>query len=457
MKGVVALGSVCAVLLTGVVSAYAQTTAGEIQAEVETLFRRSTTHTLTGYVQNVSGSQTYFRWNADTNFIPASTQKLVTTATAYSVYGPQSTFATDTWTGTLATAFKTVNKQSNNPWADATLRHLGKLRSGSNTFAAGAVVSREYLQRIGATDPGFAVSDGSGLSRDNRISSSSVVRLIRDMFTNPTTRSWADTLAIAGVDGTIASRMTGPDTKGRVRAKTGTLRDVIALSGIVDNRYTGRQYLFSFIMNNVGDQATARRTLDRVVTALASNFVDNTTDVEVLSASMSFATPIGRTAANTILSVNAAAEVVRVQYLADNLFVLGESTDRANTFGIGYTFTTPGLRKVTAVGFNSAGAVIGRTTQTVAVGTFPLAIALTASTGDSFTNPAKLQSAAAPGIVRVEYYADGKFLLGQGAPEQPGFPLSYVFQTLGTRQIEARGFTSDGREVRSAVVGVVVK
>jgi D-alanyl-D-alanine carboxypeptidase/D-alanyl-D-alanine-endopeptidase (penicillin-binding protein 4) len=63
--------------------------------------------------------------------------------------------------------------------------------------------------------------------------------------------------------------MKGPDTRGRVLAKTGTLAEVTALAGYVDNRHDRRRYAFAIVLNGVRDIAGGRRLEDRIVEALA--------------------------------------------------------------------------------------------------------------------------------------------------------------------------------------------
>merc|ERR1711916_229390 len=61
---------------------------------------------------------------------------------------------------------------------------------------------------------------------------------------------WTASLPIGCVDGTLKSRFCGADTSGRVHAKTGTLHDVHALSGYLENRHDGKVYYFSILANN---------------------------------------------------------------------------------------------------------------------------------------------------------------------------------------------------------------
>jgi D-alanyl-D-alanine carboxypeptidase/D-alanyl-D-alanine-endopeptidase (penicillin-binding protein 4) len=79
-------------------------------------------------------------------------------------------------------------------------------------------------------------------------------------------------LAIGGVDGTLHKRFRGELTKRRVRAKTGTLDDAIALSGYVLREGRG-PIAFSILYNRVaGKQDVARRSADRLVEVIAKAY-----------------------------------------------------------------------------------------------------------------------------------------------------------------------------------------
>jgi D-alanyl-D-alanine carboxypeptidase/D-alanyl-D-alanine-endopeptidase (penicillin-binding protein 4) len=77
-------------------------------------------------------------------------------------------------------------------------------------------------------------------------------------------------LAVGGVDGTLASRLSGLPAPRIVRAKTGTLASVASLSGYVLGPTPGQAYAFSFIANDVGgDIGRARQLADDVARTLA--------------------------------------------------------------------------------------------------------------------------------------------------------------------------------------------
>ena len=93
-------------------------------------------------------------------------------------------------------------------------------------------------------------AEASGLSRNNRLSSSALVRVL---FTAAHRFSYyaefASSLGVAGVDGTLKDRFTEARVKGRIRAKTGNLRGVNALAGYGVSR-DGKVFVFAVLVNS---------------------------------------------------------------------------------------------------------------------------------------------------------------------------------------------------------------
>ena len=117
---------------------------------------------------------------------------------------------------------------------------------------------------------GLNIADGSGLSLQNTVTA----RLIGAMLAYADARmprdqrdAFWDGLPIGGVDGTIRGRFRDSASKGRVRAKTGTLFGASSLSGYVTAR-SGERLVFSILMNHAGSAAEARRAQDAIVAAL---------------------------------------------------------------------------------------------------------------------------------------------------------------------------------------------
>jgi D-alanyl-D-alanine carboxypeptidase/D-alanyl-D-alanine-endopeptidase (penicillin-binding protein 4) len=172
----------------------------------------------------------------------------------------------------LIKACATINQISHNEMADALLRHLGLARRGESTPQAGAAEVLAWLTSVGIPTTGLQVADGSGLSRDNRTTTRTLVALLETAARAPWGAAFAGTLAVAGEKGTLARRMTGPDTSGRLRGKTGTLEGVVSLSGYLQSRHDGRSYAFALVFNGVTKGAEARKVEDAFLGELASDW-----------------------------------------------------------------------------------------------------------------------------------------------------------------------------------------
>ncbi len=164
-----------------------------------------------------------------------------------------------------------INVPSHNEMADLLLHHLGVLSGGASTYAAGFVAVASALDDIGAAHEGLLLHDGSGLSHDNRVTATHITNLFAAMEARADWSAYIHSMAISGVRGTIASRMTGGDTAGRFWGKTGTLTGVVALSGVLFHKHDGQRYIVSLLANDVGNSTSARAALDGVVNALAKN------------------------------------------------------------------------------------------------------------------------------------------------------------------------------------------
>jgi|AFSR01.1.fsa_nt_gi D-alanyl-D-alanine carboxypeptidase, serine-type, PBP4 family len=145
---------------------------------------------------------------------------------------------------------RTTNKISSNLYAEILLRHLGKARGAPDKDAdvAGCAVVAEFLSRAGIAVAELKIRDGSGLSRLDNLTPSALTALLRFMRKHPAWEVFYDSLPVAGVDGTLRSRMKGTRAAENLRAKTGTLDDVSALAGYV-TAASGRLLVFSFVAN----------------------------------------------------------------------------------------------------------------------------------------------------------------------------------------------------------------
>lgn len=176
----------------------------------------------------------------------------------------------------LAGACTFLMKTSHNAMADLLLRHVGFKLNGTDSFAGGWTPAASWLQdRAGLSTNGIVMKDAAGLASGNRLSANHLMKLMR--YLNKTFPLWEETLPVGCVDGTLNARFCGQETKGRVHAKTGSLRGAagaIALSGFIDNLHDRRRYFFSFLANApVIDQEATRDAIDDCVALLGERGV----------------------------------------------------------------------------------------------------------------------------------------------------------------------------------------
>ncbi len=105
------------------------------------------------------------------------------------------------------------------------------------------------LREWGVDSSGVVVYDGSGLSRHDLVSPETMVKILLAMQRDTAFQVFYDGLPIAGVDGTIRTRMVGTPAANNLRAKTGTIEFVRSLSGYVTNADNDR-LVFSFLSNH---------------------------------------------------------------------------------------------------------------------------------------------------------------------------------------------------------------
>ncbi len=164
---------------------------------------------------------------------------------------------------------------SDNEGAEVVGHQVGLAVSGTGSFEAGAAGVLETLGGLGIDVSGDEVYDGSGLSRRNRVSTSTLLALIQHAAgpDGEDLRSIVTGMPVAGFTGSLTYRFSeGPAVaRGLVRAKTGTLTGVHALAGIAVGR-DGEPMAFVFGADKASDakKVGAQEALDRAAGALAA-------------------------------------------------------------------------------------------------------------------------------------------------------------------------------------------
>jgi D-alanyl-D-alanine carboxypeptidase/D-alanyl-D-alanine-endopeptidase (penicillin-binding protein 4) len=161
----------------------------------------------------------------------------------------------------LADVVRDINKYSNNVMAQQLFLTLGLTQRGAGTPEAARDVMRQWLaERLGGGARDVVIDNGSGLSRDTRISAQSLAQLLSAAWASPVMPELIGSLAVSGRDGTMR-RSLAP--AGRAHLKTGSLRDVAGVAGYVLAN-NARRYVLVAIINHPNANA-ARPALDALV------------------------------------------------------------------------------------------------------------------------------------------------------------------------------------------------
>ncbi len=172
---------------------------------------------------------------------------------------------TESTSPALAEVVRDINKFSNNVMAEQLFLSLAL----ANRQTAGAVrpedardaLQRWMLNRFGdAAVADSVIDNGSGLSRETRVSAALTARLLQQAWSSPVMSELMSSLPVSGQDGTLR-RSTA--TSGRAHLKTGSLRDVAAVAGYVLS-HTGKRYVVVAVVNHANAGA-ARPALDAIV------------------------------------------------------------------------------------------------------------------------------------------------------------------------------------------------
>jgi D-alanyl-D-alanine carboxypeptidase/D-alanyl-D-alanine-endopeptidase (penicillin-binding protein 4) len=163
-----------------------------------------------------------------------------------------------------------TNQNSNNLYAEALLRAIAlqPKKPDQTTVNAGLEVLKTTLTQLGVNPTGYALVDGSGLSRHDLISPEALVQVLQAMAKTPAASVYRASLPIAGKSGTLKTRFQNTPAEGIVQAKTGTVTGVVSLSGYVNNaKY--EPLVFSIIVNQSEQKAKAlREGVDEIVVLL---------------------------------------------------------------------------------------------------------------------------------------------------------------------------------------------
>jgi serine-type D-Ala-D-Ala carboxypeptidase/endopeptidase (penicillin-binding protein 4) len=163
-------------------------------------------------------------------------------------------------------------QRSDNHLTDHLFWLIGRIRTGEGSWERGDRALRQVLDRFGVDHTGAHFADGSGLSRDDRVTARLLVDLDRAMTDSRFGSTWGTLMAVAGESGTLRQRLRGTPASGRFLGKTGTLRDVTSLAGMVVGDDGGRYHLAVLANEASGaDRWTTRALMDELVLLLVAD------------------------------------------------------------------------------------------------------------------------------------------------------------------------------------------
>ena len=155
----------------------------------------------------------------------------------------------------LAEVIRDINKYSNNVMAQQVFLTIGLTQKNRGTFEASrSALGQWWRDRIGTGEAQPVFENGSGLSRDERISAAALGKMLQVAWRSPVMPELMSSLPASGVDGTLKKRALR--SGGAAHLKTGTLRDASGVAGYVHGA-SGRRYVLVAIAN--GENAGATR------------------------------------------------------------------------------------------------------------------------------------------------------------------------------------------------------
>jgi len=154
----------------------------------------------------------------------------------------------------LGEIIRTVNKYSDNLMARLLFLELGIARDGPpGSVDKSRAALADWLAEHGFDFPGLYIDNGSGLSRNTRISATALGELLFWAYHQPWMPELVASLAIMGVDGTLTRRMRREPIEGRAHLKTGTVRDASCIAGYVLDA-EGNRWVVVVLVNAIEGQ-----------------------------------------------------------------------------------------------------------------------------------------------------------------------------------------------------------
>jgi D-alanyl-D-alanine carboxypeptidase/D-alanyl-D-alanine-endopeptidase (penicillin-binding protein 4) len=163
---------------------------------------------------------------------------------------PVARFITQWESVTLPEVIRDINKYSNNVMARQLLLTVAaKATQQPASRERGAEVIKAWLAGKGIDTTELVIENGSGLSRNERISAETMGQLLVTAFRSPTMPEFMSSMPLVGYDGTMQKRLQEKTVAGNAHIKTGSISEVRAIAGYV-LAASGKRYAVVFFINH---------------------------------------------------------------------------------------------------------------------------------------------------------------------------------------------------------------
>lgn len=183
------------------------------------------------------------------------------------VLPPQTQVLASSHSPALSLMLRDINKYSNNTMARQVYLTLGAelgTEEDVDTVSRSSAVVRRWVAVKGWRWPELVLENGSGLSRNERISTRHLSDLLEYAWQGPWAAEFVSTLPIVAVDGTMKKRLVDEPLAGEAHVKTGTLKGVRSVAGYVRGNH-GRVWAVAAVINHPQANAMGKAVLDEVL------------------------------------------------------------------------------------------------------------------------------------------------------------------------------------------------
>ena len=171
-------------------------------------------------------------------------------------------------TNTISDTITITNSRSQNFYAEQLLKTIGATVNNRGTFQSGLNVIKDMINKLGHKRSEYEIADGSGLSKDNKLTTSIITDLLCFMYDHEYREIFLNSLAVSGKVGTLKKRLKEAPYRSRIKAKTGYILGASALSGYAET-INGHYLTFSILVNNFkGSNRNIKKVQDSICMAL---------------------------------------------------------------------------------------------------------------------------------------------------------------------------------------------